>query len=149
MAIISFDKDAITDYVPKHGDNRYSEEPCIVRLKFVPYSRVKHYARVLSARTKNITKQEKMTEIAQEVQYKQFSENVEGIKNYFVGDREVTEPDEFYDTADTDLIVEIIRAMESSTKLSEGQLKNFQRVSDSTSKKTAALSSVKIAPIET
>ena len=36
----------------------------------------------------------------------------------------VTEPDEFYDTADTELVIEIIRAMESQQLLSEGQRKN-------------------------
>ena len=50
MAIISFDKDMIIDYVPAYGGNRDSDDPCIVRLKFVPYSKVQHYAKLLSAR---------------------------------------------------------------------------------------------------
>lgn len=124
MAIISFDKDALVDYIPEYGGNRDSFDPCIVRLKFVPYSRVQHYSRVIAARTRGISDPPKITEATQEVQRKQFVENVDSIYGYYVGEREVVEPDEFYDTADTDLVIEIIRAMESHAKLTEGQKKN-------------------------
>ena len=125
MAIISFDPDALVDYVPEYAGNRNSGEPCIVSLKFVPYSRVQHYARLIAARNKGGVDQAKITEVSQEVQRKQFVESVESISGYFVGDREVTEPGGFYDTADTDLVIEIIRAMESQQRLGEGQRKNL------------------------
>ncbi|MBI5562757.1 MAG: hypothetical protein HY894_07915 [Deltaproteobacteria bacterium] len=124
MAIISFDKDALIDYVPEHGGNRDSFDPCVVRLRYVPYSRVQQYARVLAARNKGINDPARAAEITQHVQKKQFTENVEGISGYYVEEREVTDPDEFYETADTDLVVEIIRAMESTARLTEGQRKN-------------------------
>ncbi len=124
MAIISFDKDAVVDYVPSHGGNRNSEEPCVVRLKFVPYSKVQHYSRVIASRLKSTHDASKSAEVTHSVQRKQFTENVEIVSGYYVGDIEVTEPGEFYDTADTDLILEVIRAMESTQRLSEGQVKN-------------------------
>ncbi len=124
MAIISFDTDTVIDYVPEYGGNRNSDDPCIVRLRFVPYSRVQHYARIIAARAQNVSDPAKVTEISQEVQKKQFVENVVGIVNYYVDGRDVADPEEFYRTADTDLVMEIIRAMESLQKLTEGQRKN-------------------------
>lgn len=124
MAIVSFDREAVTDYLPKYSGNRDSDDPCIVRLKFVPYSRVQHYSRVLAARTKGTTSPSKITEVGQAVQKKQFIESVEAVSGYYVGEREVADPGEFYETADTELVIEIIRAMESASKLTEGQRKN-------------------------
>ncbi len=124
MAIISFDPDTVVDYVPEYGGNRNSEDPCIVRLRFVPYSRVQHYSRIIAARAQNVSDPSKVAEISQEVQKKQFVENVDGVVNYYVDGRDVTDPEEFYRTADTDLVMEIIKAMESIQRLTEGQRKN-------------------------
>lgn len=126
MAIISFDKDALIDYMPAYNGNRESEEPCIVRMKFVPYSRVQHYSRVIAQKTKGVNDPSKITEISHEVQRKQFVESVESVSGYSIGDREVTDPGELYDTADSELIMELIRAMESQQRLSAGQRKNSQ-----------------------
>ena len=125
MAIISFDRDTIVDYVPEYGGNRESAEPCVVRLKFVPFSKVQHYARLIAARNKGTRSDvNKAIEGAQDIQKKQFTESVESVSGYFVNGLEVKDPAVFYDTADTDLVLEIIKAMESSSRLSEGQRKN-------------------------
>ncbi len=124
MAIISFDKDTVVDFVPAYGGNRDSEEPCVISLRFVPYSRVQHYSRILAARTKGMSDPSRITEVTQEVQEKQFCDSVESIHGYYVGEKEVTDAKEFYATADTDLVLEVIRAMESQSKLTEGQRKN-------------------------
>lgn len=124
MAIISFDKDSVIDYVPAYGGNRDSDDPTIVRLRFVPYSKVQHYSRVIAARTKEVKDPGRITEITHEVQRREFVENVEGVDNYYVGAREVKDPGEFYDTADSALVMEVVRAMESHEKLTEGQRKN-------------------------
>lgn len=125
MAIIGFDKDALVDYVPEYGGNRDSDDPCVVRLRFVSYSRVQHYSRLIALKNKDTRSDTmKAIEAAQAVQKKQFVENVESISGYFVNGREVTDPAEFYESADTDLILEIIKAMESSARLTEGQRKN-------------------------
>jgi hypothetical protein len=124
MAIISFDPQVLIDYVPEYAGNRNASEPCIVTLKFIPYSRVQHYARLIAARGKGAVDAVKITEVSQEIQKKQFVESVDRVSGYRIGEREVTEPDEFYDTADTELVLEIIKAMESQQRLNEGQRKN-------------------------
>lgn len=124
MAIISFDREALIDYVPAYGDNRDSEDPCVVRLKFVPFSRIQHYSRLIAARSNGASDPIKTAEIGREVQKRQFVENVVEVENYFVGDRMVKDAGEFYETADTELVIEVIRAMESHSKLTEGQRKN-------------------------
>lgn len=124
VAIISFDPDTVVDYVPEYSGNRDSTDPCVVRLKFVPYSRVQHYSRLIAAKSKGVTEQSRVTELTQLIQKKQFLDNVESVTGYFIEDREVAEPEEFYETADTDLVIEIIRAMESHSRLTEGQRKN-------------------------
>ena len=124
MAIISFDKDALVDFVPEYGKNRGSENPCVVRLRFVPFKRIQHYRQLMDARNKGVLDPGKITENSQTVQRQQFIESVDLVSGYFVGDREVGDPGEFYDTADADLVVEILLAMISNEKLSEGQRKN-------------------------
>lgn len=122
MAIVSFDKEKVTEYVP--ASQRGSEDPCVIGVKFVPFGRVKEYASIISTRTKGISDPLRVKEIALEVQKRQFLENIASVKNFFIGDREVTGVEEFYENADAELIYELIQAMESSAKLSEGQKKN-------------------------
>ena len=124
MALISFDKDTVIDYVPEYANNRDSDDPCVVRLKFVSYARVQHYARMISAKANGKGGQKRGAEIVQEIQRRQFTENVESVSNFSIDGVDITDPSDLYDTADSDLIVEIIQAMESSYRLSEGQLKN-------------------------
>jgi hypothetical protein len=124
MSIVSFDKESIVDYIPEYGGNRESADPCVVSLRFVPYSRVQEYSRLLAARIRGVADPVKVAELSQHVQKKQFVENVEAVSGYFVGDVKVTSPGEFFDTADTDLVLEVIRAMESTSRLTDGQRKN-------------------------
>jgi hypothetical protein len=124
MAIISFDAEATVDFIPAYSGNRDSSEQCVVSLKFVPYSRVQYYSRMISAQTKNISDPSKVTEITQGIQRRQFVDSVELVSGYYVGGAEIKDPALFYDTADTDLIIEVIKAMESAQRLSEGQVKN-------------------------
>jgi len=125
MAIVSFDKDVLIDYVPAYCGNRDSEDPCVVRLKFVPYSRVQEYSRLLAARAGGATGDAvKTVNLSQSVQKKQFVENVASVSGYYIGEREVSGPEDFYESADTELVTEIIRSMENIHKLSEGQRKN-------------------------
>jgi len=123
MAIISFDPDVAIDYIIER-ERENLDDPCTVRLKFMPYSKVQYYSRMIATQTKSISSPAKVYEITQGIQRRQFVDSVESISNYKVGDREVSEAGDFYDTADTDLIVEIIKAMESEQKLTEGQRKN-------------------------
>lgn len=132
MAIISFDRDAVVDYVPEYGGNRDSENPCVVRLKYLPYSKVQAYSKAIALKARNLRDPERLANVSQEIQRRQFLDSVESISGYFVEDREVTDPVELYETADNALITEIIQAMESSQTLTEGQLKNSGRASGGT-----------------
>lgn len=134
MAIISFDKTKIIDYVPVYGGNRNpprsaEEKPCVVKLKFVPYAKVQEYSTLIMSRTAATNDAEQKSEILQSIQRKQFLDSVESISGYVIDGQEVTSPEDFFETADADLIYEVLKAMESSSKLSEGQLKNFERAS--------------------
>lgn len=124
MAITSFSKDALIDYVPEYSGNRDSDDPCVVRVRYIPFSRVQDYGRIITARAKGLNDPIKLKEIYQEIQKKQFIESVERVTNYCVDGKEVADAETFYDTADTELVLEIIKAMESMHKLSEGQRKN-------------------------
>lgn len=124
MAIISFDKDNVIDYVPKFAGNRESTEPCVVSLKFIPYSKVQHYSRVIASRLKEHNDAENISLANHYVQKKQFVESVEKITNFFINDKQVESVEEFYESADSELIIEILEAMESQQKLSSGQIKN-------------------------
>lgn len=124
MALQGFDKDQVIVYIPECGGNREDDNPTIVNMRFVPYSQVQKYAKIVASRGKGNVSEAKLAGIMQDVQRKQFCEHIESIENFTVNGRAVTEPEEFYQFADTELITEIIRAMESQGKLTEGQTKN-------------------------
>lgn len=136
MAIISFDEDEVIEYVPLQ--ERKSKDPCTVLLRFVPFKKVQKYSRALTKEFRTASEGEKdifrLREIREEVeqaaQRKQFIENVVEVRNYSIKKQPVTDPGRFYDTADTDLIVDIIQAMQSAQQLSEGQRKNSPGPSD-------------------
>ncbi len=126
MAIITFSRDTLIDYVPSYGGNRDSDNPCVVRIRFVSYAKVQEYTRILASRAKGIRQDDfsRMREIAGEVQKKQFVENVDSVENFFVDGQPIKDAGLFYEHAPSELIHEVIKAMEDSVKLTEGQRKN-------------------------
>lgn len=124
MAIISFDKDTLIDYIPAYGDNRKSEDPCVVRLRFVPYAKVQEYSRLIAAKARGVQDLAKAGVASAEVQKKQFVESVESVSGFIVSGRLVTDAADLYDNAPAALIYELLAVMEDSAKLSEGQRKN-------------------------
>ena len=126
MAIITVAKDDVIDYVP--ASERGSDDPTVVGLKHVTFAMAQQYERLIAQQAKGAAPAqmlERTAEATRHVQRKQFIDNVAYVKNYFVRDREITTGAELYEVADQALIMELIRAMESSAKLTEGQLKNF------------------------
>ncbi len=136
MAIISFDEDEVIEYIPIQ--ERENKNPCTVFLRFVPFKKVQKYAHALMKDFRKESDGEKdynhlreiREELEQAAQRKQFIENVVEIRNYSIKGQPVIDPGRFYDTADTDLIVDIIQAMQSAQRLSEGQRKNSLGPSD-------------------
>ena len=129
MAIISFSKDTLVDYVPEYGGNRQSDDPCVVRLRFVPFGEAREYSRLIAAKTVGATSQEKIMVISQALQKEQFVKHVDSVSNFSVDGKEVSDAEGFYLSAPGELIAEVLDAMQDSFRLSKGQLKNSERVS--------------------
>jgi len=135
MARTGFDPNEVIKWIPPGEEN--DEKPFTVLIIHVSYKMVQKYSKMIAARvaaqSKGMRDMARLSEVRtaaeEEVQKIQFCENVKGIRNYFVGGREITDAGEFYDKADTADVTEIIHAMESSAKLSEGQVKNSSGVS--------------------
>jgi len=136
MAIISFDKDAIIDYVIEYGDNRDDKNPCMVGISFVSNGRVMEYAKQLqsqiAAKSRGV-RPEKISgiqsEVALKIQKKQFIDNISYVKNFsLIGKdgkpKKCEDVGEFYENVDSEIVYEIIKAMESASKLTDGQVKN-------------------------
>lgn len=136
MARIVHDSDDIVDYIPE--DDRGDKDPLCIKMKFVPYGKVKFYSEMISKRTKGVRNPTKLNEIQNEIQKQQFTDNVVEIENFFVikskKKTEVKDAGEFYEKADASLIYEIIQAMEDDAKLTSGQKENFQPPSGGLSK---------------
>lgn len=124
MAIIGFSRGQEVEFIPAYSGNRDSAEPCTIGIKYVPYEAVLSYSRQITSQTRNLKDQSKAIEVSQAVQKKQFIENVTSVTGFNVGERAITTAAELWEVAPTDLISEIIGAMEDSAKLSEGQRKN-------------------------
>lgn len=122
--IIGFDKNTPLDFMPAYNNNRKSDKPCIVKLRFVPYSMVQHYSRILQGRLKGVTDDMEAGDIGRKLQREQFLASVISVSGYQMNGEGITDPSIFYDNADTELVIEIVRAMESASKLTAGQIKN-------------------------
>jgi hypothetical protein len=136
MAIISFDETEIIDYIPEAERN--AEKPCTVRTRFVPYKKILNYTRQMksefAAASEGVKSAARMSEVRNDIERKmqrrQFTESVAEILNYSIKGRAITDPGEFYDTADAELVTEILLAMQSAQTLTEGQRKNSSGPSD-------------------
>ena len=136
MARTGYDDKEVIQWVPPGEE--LDDKPFTVFMTHVGFKMVQSYAKRIggrvAAQSKGVKDFSKVTEISTrvttEIQREQFCENVKRIENYSVKGREITDPAEFFDVADNAYISEIIEAMESSAKLSEGQVKNLSGVSD-------------------
>jgi hypothetical protein len=73
MAIISFDKDAVINFIPRYGDNRKSGDPCVVRTRYISFARSQHYTTLMAGKYKDAKGDpEKIAESDMQLQKKQF-----------------------------------------------------------------------------
>lgn len=136
MARTGYDEKEVIEWIPPGEE--FDKDPFTVFMTHVGFKQVQAYAKRIghrvTAQSKGVRDLSKITDISAvisgEVQKEQFCENVKRIKNYFVKGREITDAEEFFEVADNACISEIIAAMESSAKLSEGQVKNSPGASD-------------------
>lgn len=130
MARIGYDDKEVVEWIPPGEE--LEDKPFTVLMTHVNFKRVQAYSKRIGSRVaaqskgvKDFSKiNEITTRVTEEIQKEQFCENVKGIKNYLTKGREITAPEEFYDVADNPTMTEIFEAMESSAKLSAGQVKN-------------------------
>lgn len=126
MAINVFSPDEVLEYVPEYGKNRENESPCVVRLHYVPFVKTQEYARIISARTKHETDKARVTEICQEVQKRQFLENIVSVSGFTVDGKEITTPAALWEHSAAGLIYELVATMESPINIREGLKKEAQ-----------------------
>lgn len=124
MAIAGFERDKTYHYIPEYAGNRDSESPCVIGLRFVSHARMNDYSAMIASKTKGVRDSGELQKIGEEVQRRQFIDNVVTVEGYLLGDKEVKDATTLYETADKDLVYEIIKAMESGTKLSAGLKKD-------------------------
>jgi hypothetical protein len=148
MAIISLDPDVVIDYIPEYGGNKESDKPCIVRMRPLTYAQGQEMERRVLSQLKGAYSAAKENKVRQGEQKKVIVKHVESLENYFVGDKSVADAQTFYNCADVTLLVEILEALMSNSKLSEGQLKNSEPLSVINEPK-AASSTVTPAPTPT
>ena len=132
MTLRGFDPNEVIEFIPETDNNALSDNPCVVGVHFVSYAKQLKYSRLITFRTKNVNNVAKAVEATHGVQKKQFMDNVVFINNFEVKingeykevgeDRELIEY--FYDHEDTELIEEIVKTMDSKSKLTEKQVKN-------------------------
>lgn len=128
MALHLFSPDSIIEYVPEYGKNRESDPPCVIKLKFVPFVKTQEYARLLAARTRHYATSDKSGAIiaSQEIQKRQFIENIVSVSGFLVNEKEITTPEELWENAPAGLVYELVSAMEDSQKLRAGLKKEAQ-----------------------
>lgn len=126
MAIHSFSPDSILEYVPEYGKNRESDSPCIVKLRFVPFVKTQEYARLIAARSKHETEKTRLAEIYQDIQRRQFLENIVGVSGFTVDGKEITTPAALWENSAPGLVYELLAVMEDSQKINAGLRKEPQ-----------------------
>jgi hypothetical protein len=141
MSIVLLSKHVAIAFVPSYGMNKKSKNPLVVGIKPLSHTGVQEQARNIAEGIKDTDgSATQISQVSHAVQRDLFLNHVTYVKNCVVdysNEEPIMLPEHdiktFYDTADSDLIGEIIGAMESQTKLREGQLKNSEGVSDSDS----------------
>jgi hypothetical protein len=122
MALHGFEPSEPILYRPEYGGNRESDDPCVVALHYVPFVKIQALEKRVALIHK-MREQEGVLDAYAKGQKLKFTENVESIKGFFVKDREVVDPEEFYIKAPKDLLLELLTAMENIQQLNMGMVK--------------------------
>lgn len=134
MGLNLYSRDKVIDYVPKWNGNRESDDPFVIKLRFLNYNEivaVQRQIRTASAKAKNQAKKE---DVLLDVQTQMLRDNIVGFENVCVDGQPIETVDQFMDNCIEALVEEIADAMTNITKLTEGERKNLSAVSDGGSK---------------
>ena len=154
MALNLYSRDKVIEYIPEWNSNRESDNPFVVKLKFLNYNEITIIQREIRNKAKGIEDPDQRGEVILEVQAKMLKENIVGIENVSVDGVPIQSVSQFIELNIEDLIEELADAMTQITKMSEGERKNSEGASDGNSgsltKTTEAPSSVThaVPPIE-
>lgn len=122
---------ALIDYILiAHRD---MEDPPSFGVKYVPNKKSDFYSAEMQKKTMRTRNQDILAHIPQNMQRKQFMENIAYVKGYEDESGKALSVENFYDMAPAADVQELIRAMEDGTKMSEGDRKNLSRVSGTAS----------------
>lgn len=130
MAIMSFKKGIIVDFVPAYGGNRQDKIKTIIGIKPMNNDGAIDF---MDSQTRKLLEGENDNEKAQiskEIAKQAFVDHIAYVKNYDVVDEndkkvKITTGEALYNDASKALINEITFAIENSSRLTEGQLKNW------------------------
>ena len=127
MAIIGFNPDEIIEYIPKCERAFVAKDPdkvCSFGISHIPHTQVLTYSQLISKKSNKQTP-DVVGQVLADSQKSQFINHIKWVKNYVVDGKELKTAAEVYEVADSDLIHELITAMETRSVLSEGQKKTL------------------------
>ena len=129
MSIICFNENLIIPYVPRYGKNRESKNQAIVGIKPLNNNGSIAFTQLLQNKLAKCSDDAESDEVSKAVARQTFIDHVKKVDGfeYMNEKNELTEiktAAELYDNGPRGLINEISLAVENSSVLSEGQLKN-------------------------
>ena len=129
MALICFNENLEISYVPKYGGNRKSQEQAIIGIKPLNNDGSIEFTRALSIKLEKCEDDIERDLVGKEMARQTFIDHIGKISGcQYMNEKneltEITAADELYDHGPRGLINEISLAIENSSVLFEGQLKN-------------------------
>ncbi len=139
MALMSFKAGIIIDYVPEYGGNRKHKEKTVIGIRPMNNDGAIDFMDTLTGKLTDCEEDKERATVSKEVAKQTFIDHVAYVKNYQVTNEkgevvDITKAEDLYSDASKTLIGEISSAIENSSRLSEGQLKNFLGDSDGSEK---------------
>lgn len=130
MALMSFKEDVVVDYVPEFGGNRLHKKKTVIGIKPMNNDGSIDFMDSLTAKLSDCDDDKEKSKVSKEVAKQTFIDHIAFVKNYQVVDKagkviDIKTGAELYIHGSKNLINEISLAAENSSRLSEGQAKNF------------------------
>lgn len=130
MALMSFKKGVVVPYIPAYGGNREHKVKTVIGILPLNNDGSIDFMDTLSAGIADCENDKEKAAASKEMAKQAFIKHVDYVKNYTVMDEDGNEVEiktgaDLYSDGSRGLINEITIATENSSRLSEGQAKNF------------------------
>ena len=127
---MSFKRGIVVDYVPSYGGNRQHKEKTVIGIRPMNNDGAIDFMSSFDKKFVDCGDEKEKAQVSKEVAKQSFVDHVAYVKNYQVEDEkdgivDITTGEALYTHASKALINEITIAVENSSRLSEGQAKNF------------------------